>query len=492
MTAPPPPPPPQQPLQLPQQIQQQIPQQLSQQIPQQMQQLPQQPQQSPQIPPQPQQLSGKRPPTFLVQQQQTPHSNMPQMPRSALSNPNIAQMAQMQQSQLQQISANLPSAAQQLQALGLTSNPLSPAILMQYLMQHKNILNLRQNPNILQQPQQIQQMPQMPPNAAPPQQQQPHPNHASSPFASMDSQPPQRSPPPPPKKQKDVLPKADVNVKSFPLSLLINSCNLTNSFVEKIENFKKENSINISDKAIAVLANAMNIRMRYIVSQSVINCQARTNSILPTDPIIVDVPRANFALLEAEKRIIDQFYMNSSSPSSNSSLNLEKDTNSNHVSKSNSETNTNENKRGSNRNKDNVGENERGFGFSATMFKSNPKTADPFFEGFRNQVLFGIASRLPDQQRDDVTRHVKEMDQNVQTDMATVNKMIMLSDGEIEQEHENENQEETVNEEKKKVVTLEDVYAIMENDLIVTPEKLRSSMLSIQERKIRNEYNIEE
>ncbi|KAH0795411.1 hypothetical protein GPJ56_000624 [Histomonas meleagridis] len=119
-----------------------------------------------------------------------------------------------------------------------------------------------------------------------------------------------RHPPPPPKEPKPAPPKADVVIRSLPLEHHIQQCCLNRSFidrrvqVEKMFSDKFQVSFHFTDNAIMLLATALKARMMYVVKECVWYCKLRRQQTFPPERLIIDVPRARFSLLEAEREIV--------------------------------------------------------------------------------------------------------------------------------------------------------------------------------------------
>ena len=227
--------------------------------------------------------------------------------------------------------------------------------------------------------------------------------------ASIQVPPPPPPPPPPKKPQKEEVPKAEITFKQLELNELIKSCGLLPSFAARVDEFRRNNDLSISDGALMLLASAIMLRMKNIVKMSVMASQARVNANSHKKTVYTDVPRANFALLQAEKIIIDN------------GMNIQREP---------------------------------------------PKDIQPTFEIFRNRALFGIASRLSDQKREDLTEITKDIDDPNKLDFQAVMEMV---------------------EPKKKlqkIVLVNDVYSAIEDDVMFTPPKLRSTHFAYQDRKI--------
>lgn len=291
------------------------------------------------------------------------------------------------------------------------------------------------------------------------------PTLSSLPFGSVQTgglNPPQqnqtiltpRQPPSTSKKQKE-SPKVEVNVTTQSLAHCIESCGLSNSFLQEIDRFEITNNVKISPKSITSIAIALYTRMNQIVEQSVKNChirlssnlyinehqnfmeekkkieaeanlapqqkqaqlnlqqefQKRALSLLPGEPVFTDVPMANIAQIEVERRIAESGILNYPEP---------------------------------------------------------PKGIDNTFDVFRNHTLCGIAARVPENMREKITSCTKEMPDNAQPDYSSIARLGFVQT------------------DKKLEVTFEDVYQVIENDVMFTPQKLQSSEFSLQIRKIKN------
>ena len=260
------------------------------------------------------------------------------------------------------------------------------------------------------------------------------------------------------KKQKE-FPKVDVNVSSQSLLNCIESCGLSNAFLERIDKFEVSNNAKLSPKSVSTIAMALYLRMHHIIEQSVKNCHIRLNShlymterqnflekqrnsearenepnqnrlvqsqlqqkmnqefqrralsFLPGEPVFTDIPLANIALIEAERRII------------NSGL---------------------------------------------TISPEPPKGIDTTFDVYRNQILCGIAARSSEQMREKITSYTKEIPDNVQPDLTKITGLGLVQSNDSLQ------------------VSFDDVYQVIERDIMFTPEKLLSPKFYLQTRKIAN------
>ena len=258
------------------------------------------------------------------------------------------------------------------------------------------------------------------------------------------------------KKQKE-SPKVEVNITTQSLANCLDSCGLSNSYLQKIDRFEVANNVKITPKSITTIAIALYTRMNQVVEQSVKNChirlssnlylnehqnfiekqksldpnenlsgqqklaqtqlqqkmnqefQKRALSLLPGEPIFTDVPLANIAQIEAERRIIRSGIFNYPEP---------------------------------------------------------PKGTDNTFDVYRNHTLCGIAARVPERIREKVTKQTKEIPDNAQPDYSSIARLGFIQT------------------DKKLEVTFEDVYQVIENDVMFTPQKLQSLEFSLQSRKI--------
>ncbi|OHS99140.1 hypothetical protein TRFO_34496 [Tritrichomonas foetus] len=215
-------------------------------------------------------------------------------------------------------------------------------------------------------------------------------------------------------KRRNEPPKADVRIIHFTLSDFIQSCKLQASFAQRISNYTRKTQMKVSEQAIQTLALALKNRMTDVVKMSVYYSQKRRNTLLPSDPIFSDFPLAQFALLESEKRIITD------------------------------------------------------------RLQLKPVPTDsipPLLEHFKNQALFGLASRASGKRREEITSLVKDNEEKEQLDVNTIKDLIPMMV-------------------KNPNVTIEDVFAFIENDIIITPSKLKyRTSFALQYRKVSTMLN---
>lgn len=120
---------------------------------------------------------------------------------------------------------------------------------------------------------------------------------------------PTPAPAQPPKAPK--APKAEVSVRQMSLEQFLAQCKLNRSFVERRLRMQRElranmgTTITFTDGAVAELATALKLRMTYLAKEAVWYCKQRQTDMYPKERVFVDVPRVNFAMLEAERRILE-------------------------------------------------------------------------------------------------------------------------------------------------------------------------------------------
>ncbi|KAH0795854.1 hypothetical protein GPJ56_000221 [Histomonas meleagridis] len=116
-----------------------------------------------------------------------------------------------------------------------------------------------------------------------------------------------------PKPPKAPPPKADVIIRSLPIEHHINNCKLSHSFIDRQKSLQRQFiskfngvALRFTDGAIMQLATALKIRMTYVTKEVVWYSKQRQCQLFPPERQIVDVPRARFSLLEAERIILER------------------------------------------------------------------------------------------------------------------------------------------------------------------------------------------
>ena len=102
-------------------------------------------------------------------------------------------------------------------------------------------------------------------------------------------------------------------------------------------------------------------------------------------------------------------------------------------------------------------------------FKNDDST-HPIIKQSRNQLIYGLAARLSDKKQEDLVDMVKETPECESKDIDELNQLLPKSN-------------------KNPLVTIEDVYAFIETDMITTPFNRESITYSLQVKKIERNAN---